>query len=63
MKVPEDFIQELKKHKKAYDFFLTLNKTNTFAIAFQLQTAKKPETRERRIKKYIEMMMSETKIY
>ncbi len=47
MEVPEDFMNELKKDKKAYEFFTTLNKANTYAIAWRLQTAKKKETREK----------------
>lgn len=62
-KVPDDFIREIKKNKKAYEFFQTLNKTNKFAIAYQLQDAKKPETRERRMKKFIEMCEREEKLY
>lgn len=50
MKVPDDFLKQLQKDEKAYAFFLTLNKANTYAIAWRLQTAKKPETRERRMK-------------
>lgn len=63
MKVPEDFLKEISKNKKAKEFFETLNKSNKFAIAFQLHTAKKPETRERRIKKFIEMMERGEKLY
>lgn len=56
MKIPDDFIKELSKKPKALSFFKTLNKTNTFSITWQLQTAKKPETREKRMKVIIEMM-------
>jgi uncharacterized protein YdeI (YjbR/CyaY-like superfamily) len=56
MKMPEDFLKELSKKPKALKFFNTLNKTNTYAIAWRLQTAKKPETRERRMKIIIEML-------
>src|SRR6185369_11298873 len=42
MKMPEDFLAELAKNKKANAFFQTLNKANTYAIAWRLQTAKKP---------------------
>lgn len=49
MKIPADFLQELSKNKKAKAFFDTLNKANTYAIGWRLQTAKKPETRERRM--------------
>jgi len=56
MEVPEDFLRELAKDKKALDFFKTLNKANTYAIAWRLQTAKKPETREKRIISFIQML-------
>jgi len=56
MKVPEDFLKELSKNKKAKTFFETLNKTNIYSIAWRLQTAKKPETRARRINVIIEML-------
>ena len=56
MVMPEDFLKELSKHKKAEAFFKGLNKTNLFSIGFRLQTAKKPATREKRIKKIIEML-------
>ena len=56
MRVPDDFMKELSKNKKARTFFGTLNKANTYAIAWRLQTAKKPETREKRMKTIIEML-------
>ncbi|MGV8138493.1 MAG: YdeI family protein [Mangrovibacterium sp.] len=56
MEVPEDFIAELSKNEKALVFFESLNKTNRYAIAWRLQTAKKPETRERRKQLMLEMM-------
>lgn len=62
-KIPPDFFKELKKNKKAEEFFKTLNKANTFYIAFQLQTAKKEETRKRRMKKIIEKLECEEKFY
>ncbi len=56
MTLPEDFLKALAKDKKAYAFFETLNKANRYAIAWRLQTAKKPETREKRMKNILEMM-------
>ena len=56
MKLPEDFLQQLSKNKKAKTFFEGLNKANQYAIAWRLQTAKKPETREKRLKEILEMM-------
>jgi uncharacterized protein YdeI (YjbR/CyaY-like superfamily) len=63
MQVPEDFLQELSKNKKAKAFFETLNKANTYAIAWRLQTAKKPETRAKRMKALIEMLKKGEKLH
>ena len=46
---PEDFLKALGKNKKAKAFFETLNRANVYAIVHRLQTAKKPETRARRM--------------
>jgi len=62
MEVPADFLKELKKNKKAYEFFQTLNKTNKFGIAFRLHTAKKPATRQRRMNTFLEMMAKGEKL-
>ena len=56
MTVPEDFLNELAKDKKAEAFFKTLNKTNIYSIVWRLQTAKKPETRNKRMKAILEML-------
>jgi uncharacterized protein YdeI (YjbR/CyaY-like superfamily) len=56
MKVPEDFLEELKKYPKAQEFFQTLGKTNLFAIAFRLHGAKKEETRRRRMDTIMQML-------
>lgn len=63
MEVPEDFLAELKKNKKAFEFFKTLNKANRFAISWRLQTAKKPETRAKRMKILLEMMKRNKKLH
>lgn len=54
MEVPADFLTELDRHPKAKAFFATLNKRNTYAVAYRLQAAKKPETRAKRVKDLIE---------
>lgn len=54
--LPADFLAELERRPKAKDFFETLNKTNLFAIYFRLHTAKKPETRQRRMRAILEML-------
>lgn len=63
MKVPGDFLKALAKNKKSEAFFKTLNKANTYAIAWRLQTAKKPETRERRMKALLEMIAKGQKLH
>lgn len=62
MTIPEDFLKELSKNKKAEAFFKGLNKTNLFAIGFRLQTAKKQETREKRMKEIIEKLAKGEKL-
>lgn len=62
-KMPDDFLKELKKHKTAEEFFKTLNKTNTYHIAFQLQNAKTEQTRKRRIDKLIQQLEKREKFY
>jgi len=56
MTVPEDFLMELAKDKKAAEFFSSLSKTNKYSIAWRLQTATKPETRANRMKVILEML-------
>src|SRR6187551_3378108 len=63
MTIPDDFLEELSKNKKAESFFKSLNKTNLFSIGFRLQTAKKQETREKRIKEIIEMLAKGEKFH
>jgi uncharacterized protein YdeI (YjbR/CyaY-like superfamily) len=63
MHVPEDFLKELSKNKKAEEFFQTLNRANTYAIAFRLQTAKTPETRAKRMEKLLAMMKKGEKLH
>jgi uncharacterized protein YdeI (YjbR/CyaY-like superfamily) len=54
--VPNDFLKELARNKKANAFFETLNNTNLYSITYRLQTAKKPETREKRMHAIIEKL-------
>jgi uncharacterized protein YdeI (YjbR/CyaY-like superfamily) len=54
--VPKDFLEALHKNKKAQAFFESLNKANRYAIAYRLQTAKKPETRQRRMEMILAML-------
>src|SRR5579859_249389 len=53
---PADFLKVLAKNKKANAFFKTLSKTNLYSIVYRLQTAKKPDTRKKRMEAIIEML-------
>jgi uncharacterized protein YdeI (YjbR/CyaY-like superfamily) len=61
--IPEDFLNQLAGNKKAKAFFATLNKTNLYSIAYRLQTAKKPETREKRMRTIIEKLERSEKFH
>ncbi len=61
--VPPEFQAELDKSGAAAEFFATLNKTNRYAILWRIQTAKKPETRARRIQTFIAMLKRKEKLY
>jgi uncharacterized protein YdeI (YjbR/CyaY-like superfamily) len=63
IEVPEDFQKLLDENKTAKDFFTTLNSVNRYAILVRLQTARKQETRKRKMKEFIEMLNKKEKIY
>jgi uncharacterized protein YdeI (YjbR/CyaY-like superfamily) len=63
MIIPNEFMAELKNHPVAEKFFATLNKANTYAIAWRLQTAKTEETRKRRQEKIIAMLDEEQRLH
>lgn len=62
MTIPEEFLKALSKNKKAAEFFKSLNKTNLFFIGFQLQTAKKQETKDKRTAAIIEKLAKGEKL-
>jgi uncharacterized protein YdeI (YjbR/CyaY-like superfamily) len=53
---PADFLKALNKSKKAKAFFETLNRANVYSIVYRLKRAKKPETREKRMRMILEML-------
>jgi uncharacterized protein YdeI (YjbR/CyaY-like superfamily) len=63
MEIPDDFLIELSKDTKAFAFFETLNKANKYAIAWRLQTAKKPGTRDKRMTTILQMLANEEKFH
>jgi len=61
--VPDDFQAALDQNAKANAFFATLNSANRYAILFRIHTAKKAETRSRRIRQFIEMLENHETIH
>lgn len=60
--VPEDLRRELDNNPEASAFFATLDSGNRYAILYRIQEAKKPETRSRRIEKYVAMLNEHRKL-
>ena len=60
---PSDFKTALEKHPKAKAFYATLNSQNRYAILFRIQTARKDETRLKRIDQFIRMLEQHEKLY
>jgi uncharacterized protein YdeI (YjbR/CyaY-like superfamily) len=54
--VPDDLAAALAGNAVAREFFATLDSANRYAILHRLQTAKKPETRARRLVQFVEML-------
>jgi uncharacterized protein YdeI (YjbR/CyaY-like superfamily) len=61
--VPDDLARALKRNKRAGAFFADLNGQNRYAILHRLAAAKKPETRARRIEKFVDMLEKGETIY
>ncbi|HEX4669046.1 MAG TPA: YdeI/OmpD-associated family protein [Solirubrobacterales bacterium] len=62
-KVPDDLRRELDTNEAAREFFAGLDSSNRYAIIYRLNDAKKPETRERRLRKFIAMLERGEKIH
>ena len=62
-KVPPDLQVELDANPAAAKFFASLDGANRYAILYRLDEAKKPETRERRLRKFIGMLERGEKIH
>lgn len=63
MNLPADFLESLIKQKEAFIFYESLNKANKYAIAWRIQTAKRAETREKRMKEILEMLARQEKFH
>lgn len=62
-RVPDDLQAELDANPAAREFFAGLDSANRYAVIYRLNDAKKPETRERRLRKFISMLERGEKIH
>jgi uncharacterized protein YdeI (YjbR/CyaY-like superfamily) len=61
--VPEDLARALAANERARAFFATLDSANRYAILYRIGTAKKPETRAKRIDTFVTMLSEHKKIH
>jgi uncharacterized protein YdeI (YjbR/CyaY-like superfamily) len=61
--VPPDLQRELDANPAAAELFAGLDSANRYAVIYRLNDAKKPETRERRLRKFVAMLERGEKIH
>jgi uncharacterized protein YdeI (YjbR/CyaY-like superfamily) len=60
---PPELQAALDQNPRAKAFYATLDSQNRYAILFRIQTAKKPETRVKRIQRFVEMLEKNEKLH
>jgi uncharacterized protein YdeI (YjbR/CyaY-like superfamily) len=61
--MPEDLKAELDRNPAAAAFFAHLDRHNRYAILYRLGSAKRPETRLRRLAQFVDMLNRNERIY
>lgn len=61
--IPPDLQAALDAHPGAAAFFSTVSAQNRYAVLFRIQTARKPETRARRIEQFAQMLARGETVY
>lgn len=61
--VPDDLAAELNRNEPAKAFFETLTGVNRYAILYRITSARRPETRARRIAQYVAMLAEHKTIH
>lgn len=61
--IPDDLQTELDNDAEARAFFGTLDSANRYAILWRIHTAKKPQTRAARIRKFVDMLAKHEKLH
>jgi uncharacterized protein YdeI (YjbR/CyaY-like superfamily) len=62
-KVPKDLAAALAKNARARAFFEALDSANRYAILYRVETAKRPETRARRVATFVAMCAAHETIH
>lgn len=57
--VPRDFQDALEEQGHAAEFFKTITRSQRYSFLFRLETAKRPETRQRRIEQFVRLLADE----
>jgi uncharacterized protein YdeI (YjbR/CyaY-like superfamily) len=60
--IPADFLERLAENPVARAFFDALDKRNRYIILYEIENAKKQETRVKRIEKFIVLLNAEKKL-
>ncbi len=61
--VPDDLRRELDASPAAREFFAALASANRYALIYRLDDAKRPETRERRLRMFVSMLERGEKVH
>lgn len=61
--LPQDFLDAVHRNPDAERALEQLDRTNRYAIFYRIQAAKRPETRERRISQFVDMLARGEKLY
>lgn len=61
--VPDDLRRELDASPAAREFFAGLDSANRYALIYRLDDAKRPETRERRLRMFVSMLERGEKVH
>jgi uncharacterized protein YdeI (YjbR/CyaY-like superfamily) len=61
--VPDDLARALAANPRASEFFATLDGTNRYAVLYRITSAKRPETRAKRIDTFVAMLSEHKKIH
>ncbi|MFD4674727.1 YdeI family protein [Lentzea sp. NPDC058450] len=63
IEVPDDLTAALQANPEAAEAFKGLNSQNRYAVLLRIHDAKRPETRQKRITQFVEMLAEGRKLY